>query len=511
LWETRTWGWISADASQSIPTLGRRIGTVWTLIQEIEDSLSEAEQGDLWSSAAAVYPELQDWVARRGHGGAAHWSLSKTPDDIAALADQVDFLVVQLHMGFQFSEAPADAARKAAHASVTAGADLVVLHHPHVLQGLEWVDGVPVVYSMGNLIFDQNFLSTFGSGVLRVVVDGGGEVEQVRFIPVWLDDYIPAVVTGHLGRRVLQQMWERSVQKRTAVRTSSGEIVPMATDPTSPEASVAGHVRWEHNTIRFLEEPTEPRTRGLELKGGQAVPVPEGWLIQTPLPDGAGLEVGRSLLGLGHFEDEDTDPRSQELVGWKVYGSDAHRTDEDAQDGIAALELVARPDRERTTARMLARAPIPAHRVYDTDGEPLDAEARYSIRMRAWAAQETDRGLVRVALYNFDDTDPSAAPVSTLVKESALSFRLPSEEWTTVELDIPPADLTNADGLRANFALVYLSATQADRRSSVLRVDDVELIEWRSASSGTGVWERIDYLTGGYGSVELETLSWSAP
>ncbi len=508
LWTSRDWGWQSADGSASIPVEARRIGSAWKLLTRLERDLSASDQQSLWMSARAVYPELQDWVARRGHGGAARWSADQSPADIAALASEVDFVVVQLHMGFQFAEAPADAARQAAKDAVAAGADLVVMHHPHVLQGIEWVDGVPVVFSLGNLVFDQDFLSTFGSGILRVVVQEDGTIDQVRMLPVWIDNYIPAPVTGDLGDRLLHQMWERSQQGWTSIRTDEGRVFPQweADAARAPQQAI-----WEYNTLRFVDNPTTPVERTVRLAGSTPTSLPTGWLLQRPLPGGEGLEVGRALLGLGHFEDEDTDGIGDELVGWKTYSDDAHLTRDDADRGLASLELVGRPDKERTTARMWARAPIPAHRVYAADQTPLDGDARYSIHLRAWGAGETDIGLVRVALYNFDDSDPSAAPISTFIDEIALPFPLPDEEWTTVDLELPTARLSDANGLRANFALVYVSARQTERRSSVLRFDNLELIEWRSAAVGTGSWERADYLRGGYGPFTVDVLSWSAP
>jgi len=508
VWEARTWGWQSTDGAVDIPSAPRRIGSAWAALSDAEAELDEAAVGDLWASARSVYPELQDWVARRGHGGPARWDPRRSPDDVAALADESDLTVVQLHMGFQFTQAPAAAARAAAQAAADAGADLVILHHPHVLQGIEKIDDTLVAYSLGNLVFDQDFLSTFPTGFLRVVVGADDTVEQVRFVPAWLDGYRPAPVTGDLADRVLDTLWERSLMTSTATRGSDDRVRVVADGRADAPQARSLSVRREHNTLRFLDAAVETRTHPLEADGDRAVRVPAGLLVETPLDGGAEVELGRGLLGHGGFEDDDTDLDGTELIGWVVYGSDAHPTTEDAWRGRRSLELVAQPDRGRTTARAVARAELPLHRAYaDADGAlPLDPAPSYSVRLHAWAAKETDLGLVRVALYDFDDSNPVVAPASALIDEVELPFSVPAREWTAVELELPAERLVGSDGVRANMALVYLSASEPAQRSSLLRVDDVELIEWRRADRLPAGFMRADFVRGGAGTLVLPVL-----
>lgn len=90
----------------------------------------------------------------------------KKPDvarlDLATLADEVksaktgcDFLVVSFHWGSEFSNYPTESQKKAAHISIENGADLVIGHHPHVLQGMEFYKDKPIFYSLGNFVFDK--------------------------------------------------------------------------------------------------------------------------------------------------------------------------------------------------------------------------------------------------------------------------------------------------------------------------------------------------------------------
>jgi len=73
---------------------------------------------------------------------------------VRALRRRADVLIVSHHWGTSMTHEPRAFQREVARAAVDAGADLVLGGHPHVVQGVEFYKGVPVVHSMGNLIFD---------------------------------------------------------------------------------------------------------------------------------------------------------------------------------------------------------------------------------------------------------------------------------------------------------------------------------------------------------------------
>ncbi len=65
-----------------------------------------------------------------------------------------DDAVVFAHWGPEHQRQPSDAQRAAAKLYIAAGAKLIVGAGPHAVQPLEWIDGVPVAWSLGNLVFD---------------------------------------------------------------------------------------------------------------------------------------------------------------------------------------------------------------------------------------------------------------------------------------------------------------------------------------------------------------------
>lgn len=82
-------------------------------------------------------------------------------DDVAARAliakidSQVDYAIVVIHWGIEYKKTNSPRQQQLAHAFIDAGADLIIGHHPHVVQNREIYKGVPIVYSLGNFIFDQ--------------------------------------------------------------------------------------------------------------------------------------------------------------------------------------------------------------------------------------------------------------------------------------------------------------------------------------------------------------------
>ena len=75
--------------------------------------------------------------------------------DIAGLRRRADVVVVSMHAGIEYQRQPWQQQTEFAHAAIDAGAALVVGHHPHVVQTHELYKDGFILYSLGNLVFDQ--------------------------------------------------------------------------------------------------------------------------------------------------------------------------------------------------------------------------------------------------------------------------------------------------------------------------------------------------------------------
>lgn len=130
--------------------------------------------------------------------------LARMKSDIRALKKRADAVVVNHHWGTSMLHRHQDYQTELGRASVDAGADLVLGGHAHVLQGIEMYKGAPIVYSMGNLIFDfaipfftaaskQTFL--FGCTLEK------GGIKNPHFTPCWSGDFEkPRILSPRSGR-----------------------------------------------------------------------------------------------------------------------------------------------------------------------------------------------------------------------------------------------------------------------------------------------------------------------
>jgi gamma-polyglutamate biosynthesis protein CapA len=98
-------------------------------------------------------------------------------------AAQADLIVVSLHAGEEYAQYPSDFQKSFAKSAIDSGADLVVGHHPHVLQPLEQYKDGWIIYSLGNFLFDQTFSEeTMRAAILKVVVENK-KIKEVSLLP----------------------------------------------------------------------------------------------------------------------------------------------------------------------------------------------------------------------------------------------------------------------------------------------------------------------------------------
>lgn len=67
----------------------------------------------------------------------------------------VDVVVVTPHWGEEYQPHPHSGQKNLARKMIQSGADVIVGSHPHVVQTVEWIENVPVVYSLGNFVSNQ--------------------------------------------------------------------------------------------------------------------------------------------------------------------------------------------------------------------------------------------------------------------------------------------------------------------------------------------------------------------
>ncbi len=130
-------------------------------------------------------------------------ALQLLAQEVAAARAKADLLVVSYHWGEEYKETPDAQARAIAHVLIDAGADLVLGHHPHQLQGVEIYKGKAIAYSLGNFLFDQPWPHTRDSALLDWRVSESGE-QELWLYPVLIErkPYAPILATGEDGARI---------------------------------------------------------------------------------------------------------------------------------------------------------------------------------------------------------------------------------------------------------------------------------------------------------------------
>lgn len=129
-----------------------------------------------------------------------------------------DVVIVYLHWGRERSPEPGNHQRWAARAMIDAGADLVIGHHPHVVQSVERHGKGLIAYSLGNFLFDNGYIEQRRSVILEVtleVADGQARVHQAVLHPVMMERVLrrgPGQVAGRargpVGKGVpADRMW----------------------------------------------------------------------------------------------------------------------------------------------------------------------------------------------------------------------------------------------------------------------------------------------------------------
>lgn len=109
-------------------------------------------------------------------------------EDVRALKAQgVDLIVVNFHWGVELMQEPQESDRLLARHAIESGADIIVGHHPHVVQPVEVYEGKVIAWSLGNFIFGGNSKRPDRSILLKVTASVDGtlrpEVLPIRINP----------------------------------------------------------------------------------------------------------------------------------------------------------------------------------------------------------------------------------------------------------------------------------------------------------------------------------------
>ena len=184
--------------------------------------------------------------------------------------------------------------------AIDEGADAVIVHHPHIIQGVEIYNGKMIAHSLGNFIFDLNYPETYPSMILNAEAYESG-FTGYTITPVYIDDYLTVPATGELANYILDYIAIRSRELGTYVHVNqetNRAIVVM--DTLALFSQELDYIIWD------------PIWKETNLDG-------EPYFVSNPLsiPDAGSLSkiiggfqpithfrLGREKIWMKNFEDE---------------------------------------------------------------------------------------------------------------------------------------------------------------------------------------------------------------
>jgi hypothetical protein len=233
-------------------------------------------------------------------------------------ADRADLVVVQLHSGEEYETAPDSGfgfayldegnpvpsrpsryERELRRYAIDLGADIVVNHHPHVLQGFEMHGGKLIAHSMGNFIFDMDRIECNPTCILYTRGNRNG-LRDHYVKPAYVDDWVPSMATGQLGESILDRLADYSRELNTVLipnyEENTGRIV---VDPLA----LTHHVIRETVVVPVQADGPLYISAPFRMDGpgfaSAVLSVESEIVLQDPE-----VSIGREILWFGSFEDE---------------------------------------------------------------------------------------------------------------------------------------------------------------------------------------------------------------
>ena len=370
----------------------------------------------------------------KNKGGAARCTEEGIREAVTAAVNQYDVVVFMVHGGSEYERKPTDVLIHMSNVARAAGAQLIIDHQTHVVSGLNWDGSSLLAWSLGNFLFDQTVWSTFETYLLAVHVRRG-EVIRAYVEPLLIEGYLPKGVTGGLADYVA----------RGAAGRASG---PFVLENGAMEVDIPATATREEVALPLQSESAV----------GNIYKLNDDWWVSNY--SGAGrIQLGRDLLWVGSFEDEDVDTEQPEQLLWNLDPPDKYIGSAYAFTGNAGVRLQ-RGARSSTDVILM-----PIHRI------AVQPETELSVVGRVRATMVAN---LEIQLSWYPDT---SGPSTTQTVQPILIDS--DNRWQAFRFDLNvPADCV-AVGLFLRLSPPLTTLVTAD-------LDDIRMIEWSTEAAPYG-------------------------
>jgi poly-gamma-glutamate capsule biosynthesis protein CapA/YwtB (metallophosphatase superfamily) len=364
--------------------------------------------------------------AEENKPGAMRLSEEYVTEGVQRVRRNADVVIVVMHSGTEYSNVTADFTRRMARLAIDTGADLVVAHHPHVLQGIEVYKGKPIAYSLGDFVFDKEEHETLSTAILNCKIDKNG-VFEARIIPTFIENFVPKPVTGAVADAILRRLAEYSGNDSSVINASDIGYIGLASSS------------FVRQNSRF--ETTIPL--GDDQQSYPWLLTPGAYVESLSSDSPADARFGRDILLFGDFENDGA-------TLWDI-NSDAEIVATNiVHTGKSSLKLV-RTDANssKVQTHLTSKIPVDHSRRYTLSGFARSENgANVNVTLRWYTDRET--GLVQA-------TDAIVLNGTTAWQFFSLEERAP---------------------LEAKYVDVFCSSEPPKKGASAGWFDGLTLIEW---------------------------------
>jgi poly-gamma-glutamate synthesis protein (capsule biosynthesis protein) len=155
------------------------------------------------------YSYKRTFRAKENISGVAPMIESLMLQEVKKLKDKVDVVVVSIHWGTEYVYQPNIKQINLAHKLIDAGVDLIIGHHPHILQGIEKYKHGLIAYSLGNCIFDQ-YKSYTKQGLMLDVEFNNLGIKSFKVLPLKINDCQVKIVDDSEKEKILSKLSDLS-------------------------------------------------------------------------------------------------------------------------------------------------------------------------------------------------------------------------------------------------------------------------------------------------------------
>jgi poly-gamma-glutamate synthesis protein (capsule biosynthesis protein) len=147
--------------------------------------------------------------------------------DIARARQEADYVIVSFHWGKEGHNTPLPVQRSIAHKAIDAGADVIIGHHPHVLQGIERYGKGIIFYSLGNFTFASRGTATGQSAIIRLRLDDTRREAEILPLDVLYRrvGFQPRLLSGKPAASVIEQLNFLSKPLNTEIKSHNNSYV----------------------------------------------------------------------------------------------------------------------------------------------------------------------------------------------------------------------------------------------------------------------------------------------